>query len=281
MKTVVFVLVIFVLLSVGQAAPAAGSVFFEEQFTGPNSDPAVWRTEILTSGPRWCDSYPGSWWGPGSWVEEGVECHGVAVHSPYGSALLSDGLMHMSSSNDRAFPALISRLPGTVSLFPPSGDFTLAIRLRFDRVTPWGVGIVVYQAQSTEPAGDNLALSENVLLQLWCGNPGGGLLVATALGGSIQLIAEVPPATEFHEITLECLGTSFTILADGQAIYGPVTSALRPAAVAIGNPVLAFWYPTDWTSFSVDYIRVEVPGPVPVETTSWGAIKATYRDATR
>ncbi len=30
-----------------------------------------------------------------------------------------------------------------------------------------------------------------------------------------------------------------------------------------GNLVVAFWYPTDWTSFSVDYIRVEVPGPTP------------------
>ena len=61
-------------------------VFFEEEFTGPTLDPAAWRTEILTSGPRFCaDSYPGR---PGHWVDEGVECHGVAAYSPYGSATL-------------------------------------------------------------------------------------------------------------------------------------------------------------------------------------------------
>jgi hypothetical protein len=206
-----------------------------------------------------------------------MECHGVAAESPYGSAMLSGGLLGMSSSNVRAFPALLSRLPGSVPLFPPSGDFTLKIRLRFDRVTPWGVGILVYQTQSTEPAGSNWALPDNVLLQLTCDNPGGGIHVDTALGGSIQLVAEVPPATEFHEFTLDCVGTSFTISADGQTIYGPVSSELRPAAAAFGNPGIAFWYPTDWTSFSTDYFRVEVPGAVPVATTSWGAIKAMYR----
>lgn len=183
----------------------------------------------------------------------------------------------MSSSNDRAFPALLSRLPGTVSLFPSSGDFTLKIRLRFDRVTPWGVGILVYQTQSTEPAGNNWALPYNVLLQLACDHPGGGIQMATALGGSLQLITEVPPAAAFHEFTLDCLGSSFTIRADGQVIYGPVTSELRPAAVAIGNPGLAFWYPTDWTSCSVDYLRVEVPDPVPIDRCSWGGLKARYR----
>ena len=76
-------------------------------------------------------------------------------------------------------------------------------------------------------------------------------------------------------------GLQPTISADGEAIYGPISSALRPTAVFLGNPPVAFWGPTDWTSFSTDYLQVEVPGPVPVAEHSWGAIKAMYRDGAR
>jgi len=58
MKAIVGVFMFFSLFSVGSAATAE-DVFFDEQFNGPALDPAVWRTEILTSGPRWCDSNPG------------------------------------------------------------------------------------------------------------------------------------------------------------------------------------------------------------------------------
>ena len=125
------------------------SVFFEEQFNGPTLDSHVWRTEILTSGSRWC---PVESPGPGYWVDEGVECHGVAVYSPYGSAILSDGSLHMSSSNDRAFPYLMSRLPGATPLFPASGDFTFEVRMHFDRTTPWGTLLDgTPRCQSTDP----------------------------------------------------------------------------------------------------------------------------------
>jgi hypothetical protein len=46
----------------------------------------------------------------------------------------------------------------------------------------------------------------------------------------------------------------------------------------MGNDSIAFWYPTDWTSFSIDYFRVEVPGQVPVAEKTWGALKSMYRD---
>jgi len=149
-------------------------VFFEEQFNGPAMDPTAWRTEILTSGPRFCCDTTAPW-SPGHWVEEGEECHGVAAYSPYGSATLAGGLLSLSSSNVRAFPALMSRLPGPVPVFPASGDFTFEVRMRYDRVTPWGDGVVVAQAQSTEPVGDNWTFGtpEDVVLHLWS-DPGEG-----------------------------------------------------------------------------------------------------------
>lgn len=262
-------------------APTSGAdpvVFFEENFAGPTLDSAVWRTEILTSGPRVCADTSAPW-SPGHWVDEGADCHGVAAFSPYGSAVLGGGLLGMSSSNGRAFPVLLSRLPGSVQLFPTSGNFTLTVRMRYDRVTPWGDGVAVFQAQNTDPVGGTPAfgIPQNILLHLWADYPG-GIEVNTALGGSIQMVASAAPATELHEFALACVGSDFTISVDGQVVYGPVSSALRPTAVVLGNAALAFWYPTDWSSFSVDYIRVEVPGLVSVAGTSWSAIKSLYRN---
>ena len=267
------------LLMIASTAMADPIVFFEEQFNGPTLDPSTWRTEILTSGPRWCQA-TGDFWGPGSWVEEGIGCQGVAAYSPYGSASLSDGWLHMLPTNDRAYPLVTSRLPGSVPVFPTSGDFTMKLRMSYDRVTPWGSGLAVFQTQSTEPSGENppWGRSEDVVFELATDSSLGGVGVATALGGSLQTVAIVPGLTDVHEFDLTCVGTSYTISADGQVIFGPVSSALRPTAVAMGNPNIAFWYPTDWTSWSIDYFRVEVPGQVPVAEKTWGALKSMYRD---
>jgi hypothetical protein len=269
MKALVVVLVSVSLLSIGASAIAQKAVFFEEQFDGPTLDPSTWRTEILTSGPRFCpDSNPG---GPGHWVDEGVECHAVAAYSPYGSATLTGGLIHVSSTNGQAFPFLVSRLPGSVPTFPSSGDFTVTVRMRFDRITPWGTFVDVLDWESTEPIGTNNPGPEQDVLHI----EAGGLY--SFLGGSMERIADVPSPTELHDYGLECVGNLYTVTIDGQVVYGPVASDMRPTSVCLGNPVLAYWYPTDWTSLSVDYFRIEVPGPVPVQEHSWGAIKAMYR----
>jgi len=262
---------LFAILLTGPVAMGDPVAYFEEQFNGPTLDPSIWRMEVATSGARWCDTDPGQQWGPGVWVDEGAECYGVAAYSPYGSAVLSDGLLSVSSANGQACPYLVSRLPGSVDLFPPSGDFTVKVRLRYDRLTSWGSGVLVMDTEDTEPVGTNSpATRETVLMQLW------GHTINSSLGGTLQIVASMPPPYEMHEFSLECVGTTYTISVDDQVVYGPITSALRPTAVWIGNPVLAYWYPTDWQSFSVDYLRVEVPGPVSVRTVSWGKVKSAY-----
>ena len=279
MRTPVAAFALLGLLMIASTAMADPIVFFEEQFNGPNLDSAIWRTEILTSGPRWCQETD-DFWGPGSWIEEGIECHGVAAHSPYGSASVSDGWLHMLPTNDRAYPLVASRLPGSVPAFPASGDFTMKLRMHYDRVTPWGSGLAVFQTQSTEPSGDNppWGRQEDVVFELATDSGTGGVGVTTALGGFLQEVAVVPGPTDVHESDLTCVGTSYTISADGQVIFGPVSSALRPTALVMGNPNIAFWGSTDWTSWSIDYFRVEVPGPTPVAEKTWGALKSMYRD---
>jgi hypothetical protein len=255
MKTSLAALVLLGSLSIGSSAISQTTVFFEESFNS-SLDPSIWRTEVATRGVRWCDSYPGAWWGPGDWVEEGSTCYGVAAHSPYGSLTLSDGMVHLTSTNGQACPFLVSRFPGATPLFPPSGDFTLKIRMRGDHLTPWGTFFMVLHAENTEPSGDvPIAHHEDMLLACSAWD------LRTCLGGTDVAVASIPTPTEFHEISLNCTGTAYTIGIDGHVVYGPVTNTRRPTTVYLGNPALAYWYPTDWQWFSIDYFRIEVPGP--------------------
>ncbi len=279
MKALMVAVVACSLLASGSHAGARNVVFFEEQFNGAALDPSVWRTEILTSGVRWCDANSGAWQGPGQWIEEGSPCHGVAAYSPYGTAILSEGMVHLATTTGQACSYLVSRLPGPTPAFPASGDFTLRVRLRFDEITLWGAHLVTLDTPSTEPVGSSaVGQTDDVLLEI-SGDGSAGFILCSALDGSFGPVAYVPSASELHEFDLDCAGTSFTIRADGQVVYGPVTSTLRPTAVFMGSPVLAYWYPTDYGCLSVDNIRVEVPDPVPVEKGTWGSIKALYRGA--
>ena len=276
MKSTIAVFSLVAVFMIASAAIADPIIYFEEEFDEPTLDAFAWRTEIVTSGVRWCDSDPGQLWGPGIWVDEGSECYGVAAYSPYGTATLFSGLLQISSDNGQACPYLVSRLPGPVQLFPATGDFAVTVRMRYDRLTPWGAGVLIMDTDSTEPLdGNPPTLRDHVLVQLW------GATINSSLSGSFQQVAYMPPPNEMHEFGLECVGDSYTISIDGQVVYGPISSALRPTAVWIGNPVLAYWYPTDWQAFSVDYLRVEVPGPVPVAEPTWGTLKAMYRDGSR
>ena len=279
MRTIAALLVLGSLPLIASPAAAQTSVFFEERFDGPALDPAIWRTEALTSGPRWCqETY--DYWGPGSWVDEGVECHEVAIHAPYGSATLSDGWLHFSSSNPRAYPMLYSRLPGPVQLFPTSGDFSFTLRLRYDVITDLGSGLVVFRAQDTEPVGDDPphGRPEDIVLHLGSAFPT-GILIATALGGSYDQLGVVPlDPTVPHEFKVEWVGTSAEILVDGEITYGPVTTSLRPTAVLLGNHPLYWYLAGQWTAWSLDEFRVETQGPVPVANETWGAVKARYHD---
>ncbi len=255
-----FVLVLS-LLSIGSLASAQSTVFFEEEFSGPNLDSAVWRTEVVTSGVRWCDPYyGGTYWGQGYWVPEGTPCSGTAAHSPYGHVVLSDGLVRLTSG-DYAFPYLVLRLPGTVSLFPATGDWSFEARLRCEQESSWGTFLTVMQTASTEPVGNTpVTWADDVVMQLSA--TGGSWDIWAALDGSVGQVALVSSNVyEFHVFRIECRGNSYTISIDGGVVYGPITSTLRPTALFLGNPVLCSWGCFAWQEYSVDYIRVELPGP--------------------
>jgi hypothetical protein len=267
----------------GSTANAEKNVFFAEHFDGPTLDPAIWRTEVLTSGPRWCQETE-DYWGPGLWVDEGVDCHGIAIHAPYGSATLSDGWLHFSSNNDHAYPMLYSRLPGSVQVFPTTGDFSFTLRLRYDLLTGYGSGLIVYRAVDTEPAGDGPphGRQEDIALHMGTDAAQGGLRILTALDGSYRLVGVVPvDPTEPHEVKVAWIGSSAEIRVDGEIIYGPVSTSLRPTAVLFANHPLYWYLGGAWTAWSLDEFRVETEGTTQAADESWGAIKARFGEPLR
>ena len=115
---------------------------------------------------------------------------------------------------------------------------------------------MILQSQDTAPSGSvAIAGLEDMVLAI---SPD---ILWSFLGSPGQAVASMPSPLQFHEVALECAGTLYTIRIDGQLVYGPVSSSLRPTAVYMGNPALAYWYPTDWQWLTVDYFRVETPGP--------------------
>ncbi|MFN8179049.1 MAG: hypothetical protein U0167_14050 [bacterium] len=176
----------------GQHVQPATTVFFQEDFNASSLDPSIWRTDIVTSGSRWCDG--GGYWFPGQWVPEGTACGGVVAHSPYGGLNLSGGLLHMTSG-DYAFPYLVSRLPGPAQLFPATGDWSLEARLRCDRESPWGTFLTVMQTSSTEPSGTNPVTQGNTIIMQLSATSGSWDLWSALDGSNEHRVARWSPPT--------------------------------------------------------------------------------------
>ena len=235
--------------------------FFEETFDGP-LDATVWRTGDLTSGMRWCDTNAGSAAGPGSWLDPSVSsCHGITQPVPFGSAVLAGGALQLSSmGSQNAFPALVSRLPGTVAIFPTTGDFRFTARMRIDHGSAWGTGLTVVRVDSTVLSGTQyLHNGSDVVLQVWA-DPAIGLY--SAVSGTYQGVpATITPADAYHEYAFSDSAGAFTFTVDGAQVYGPVTSAMRPTAIVLGNPLFSWWGAAVWTGFTIDDVRVDRIGP--------------------
>jgi hypothetical protein len=277
------VFAVVLLAAIAAPGPAAHSqpspYFFEETFDNPSLDPMRWRIENLTTGPRWCDGDPGAWIGPGQWVDPTTTpCFGATQAAPYGTATLASGLLQLATPpGTRAFPYLVTRLPGSVMPFPDAGDFRVTFRMRYDHRGGWGTGLMILHRDSTDPSGTLAPVNHSdVALDVWADAP---IILHSAVSGAYQEITSAlanPDA--FHEYSLQYQGGAYTVSVDGVPMYGPVVSLLRPNAIWIGNPVLSYWSTvTDWSLISVDYIRVEAFGPTASHGPSWGRLKVLYR----
>lgn len=258
---------------------AQSAVVFEDSFDAAPVSTAKWRPEDLVAGMRWCGSTPGSPAAPGSWINTSTEaCFGLLSFPPHGIAVVESGLLRLSAPfRARAVPYLSTRQPEGVPVFPAVGDFVLTLRVRFDQLAWCGDGVMVIPWDDTRPIGDNASItSSNIVFQLW--GDGGGIRLFTCLRGSYEeVVSGVANQDAFHEYVVRYEQGEYRFLVDGQVVFGPVLSSLRPTAMWIGNPIFSYSGCEDWSALSVDFVRVEGAGPTPVRTPSWGELKSTYR----
>lgn len=266
------------LLLMLSAAPALAqdAILFREEFDGP-LNPIQWRTSELTSGVRWCDPNAGLASGPGIWFDPGTTpCNSQQSATPFGSALLADGMLQLSAPvGSRTFAYLATGGTNAPPVFPSSGDFVFSTALQITNAQIWGAGLTLMDWEDTSPAGDNApAVRPNCVLQIWAGTT---IEIYSALSGAFErLPIPIPNTLDMHQYELRCAGGTYSLYVDGVLRYGPIASTLRPHSVWIGNPVFSYWGPGGWSAFSTDYLRVSVPAATSTRRTSWGALKSRY-----
>lgn len=163
------------------------------------------------------------------------------VDANAGSIDVSGGSCNLSAGSTRTFP-YIRRSGG----FPTSGDFTLTVQLRWPSVAVHGVGF-----------GAGTAPDNGAALGIWQDSNNG---FHVDVGGRRAYTSGTK--LDYHSVRFEYRsdGSAHTVLdATDLGTFGNVP---RPSAMFFGNPTVTCCA-AQWSSLSVDTIRVEVPTPPP------------------
>jgi len=184
-------------------------------------------------------------------------CHGLTQAPPYGKIVVSDGQAGFSATRIRAFPYIWSGPPNRQSPFPSKGDFILELKMKYDNLQPQGNGFFVFFWENSDPVGNNPpAPFGQGVLNIWADSGDRGPR-ASAMGTTVPIVNPLA----FHDYRLEYIDGKYSFFVDGTLRVGPVASSRRPNTIWIGNPAFNYWEPTpsDWTDFSIDFVRVTVP----------------------
>lgn len=223
-------------------------LFFLDNFEGNGISSDLWDTSSDTKGNRWCDNSTSAL-GPGYWVSYIDEpCKGTVQSLPFGNIQVSNGLAGFSATSSRAFPYIWRGPPTKSSPFPSDGDFDFEMSLRFDSISLFGTGLNIRYWQDSTPVGSSPPSSvEQAVFGLWADSSG-----VSFEGTSIS------NPYNFHKYKMSLKGTNYYYFVDDQMIAGPISSNIRPNSIWIGNPTAAYWWAQDWTSFTIDYLKVSV-----------------------
>ena len=229
----------------------AGTVVavLDEPFNGPTLDASRWNG--VTSTVRWCSDFVDNSQGnTGRWIDTtGVPCHGLTQAAPYGQAVVN-GVLSLSASGGAAFPLLWN-----ATAFPPSGDFTAEIRMRYTQLTGHGTTLAFLAAA---PATALVALNPP-------GNVPGVLVIHadSTVGASIASpagpVQSLPDPLGWHVYRLQNIGGVYSLFRDDVRLAGPSASTLRPSFIWLGNLSYTWWGGGDWTDYEIDSIRITAP----------------------
>jgi hypothetical protein len=214
--------------------------YFSDNFDGTAIDGSKW--EALAAPPRFYQD-AGNYNPSGYWTTP-------TGNPSYGSVSLNNSWVSLYSNNSTVYPYVES----IINPFPQTGDFVLNLKMRFDRVTPYGTGFCVKYSDSDNPL-------TNSIFSIWQDSSTTTYLTA-GLFGSVPHAPDfawqgVSSDTSEHIYTLEYIGGNYSILIDGIQRIGPIANSMRPNQIWFGNPAWSWWTPPgNWTNFSIDYLTV-------------------------
>ncbi len=236
------------------------AVYFEDTFDGEGINSVKWNADEAIGGLRWCSSTASNHHSsPGNWQDVSVApCNGYTDSRPYGYVTVANGTASFGSSYKRTFPYIWTGAPSRPSPFPASGDFILEVRMKYDAVLGHGDGFQALVWTDSDPVGNNPPAGQGFRMSIWA--DGSGL---NASWGNVAPWYS-PEALAYHVYRFEYISGKYSFYLDGVLKQGPFASSARPNAIWIGNPVFTHWGMTDWSDFTIDYVRVTVPNRAPV-----------------
>jgi len=237
----------------------AESYYFADDFEGTSLDVKIWQSE-QTLAPRWCGDEQNGF-APGKWLNMATSsCYSAMQPPPYGSIDVGEGGVHLASTNEHVFPYFFTGPAGRRSPFPPSGDFTLVIRLRHDYIGGAGNGVYIRFWEDAQPEGDNPPVTKELrVFSIWADQNSSRI----GLMGQTVIYPDIPGL--FKVYRLDYIDGQYSAYIDDRLVAGPIKSAVRPNVIWIGNPLALWWISSGeagWTKFTIDYIRISQPfGP--------------------
>ena len=233
------------------APSGAAEIYFEDDFNGAAIDSLKWDTDIATSGYRICT--PNYWQHPDiwSWQDVSVEpCYGYTQPLPYGYINVINGEAEFYSGVQTTFPYIWAGPPARPSPFPPEGDFVFETRMKYKQpLTYYIAGMTVAQMENHDPVNKTHHTGEGVFY-IW-GYVAGVYAPAIAI-----------PITDsnYHVYRLEYTGGNYLLYVDNALKAGPALNAVRPNTIVLGISSITDAGPNNWSDFTIDYVRVTVPG---------------------
>lgn len=144
------------------------------------------------------------------------------------------------------------------ALFPPSGNFSLTFRLRYQSLGPVPSGLVVWSPELPVP-----------LLMVWAGSEVSGV---SLFGGLVAF----DPGESPHTFQLTYTNGTYSLFVDGLR-KASVTGRRYPSWLGIGHPATPIGAADSWSPLEIEYLFTRTPeGRAPPVALPWfGLLLAT------
>jgi pimeloyl-ACP methyl ester carboxylesterase len=205
------------------------------------------------------------------------------VYQNEGIINVNSGIINISADNTRSYPFIFSKN----NPIPTSENFSVKFRIKYNRATTKGAGIVL--ATEIPPNGSNDTplsdpmFSKRYFLQIWqdsiqglvfaysgdCYNQSCPLnQIIVYKKGGIDLV--------YHDVEFRYSSNKYSIFFDNNQIFISNEILIKPSFIWFGSPTIQG--PGDtWTSFSLDYLSItpypllsptptSIPTPTPTLT---------------